>query len=115
VFATRAAVASHHSAAALHRLALLHDPPAGLVTLTLAPARRQNRPKPAADETLRGTPCRKVTASDGAIGFSVWIDSEHVRQAQTVQPTLDQTGTMTKTLELWDFGVAASSPPGVPG
>lgn len=58
----------------------------------------------AGDETLRGTPCRKIAASDGAIAVSVWIDEEHIRQAQTVEPTSDQTGTMTKTLELWDFG-----------
>jgi hypothetical protein len=64
----------------------------------------------AGDETLRGTPCRKVAASDGTIGFSVWIDEKHIRQAQTVEPTLDQTGTMTKTLELWDFGLLARSP-----
>lgn len=43
----RAAVASHHSAATLHRLALLHSPPAGTVTLTLAPPRRRNRAGPA--------------------------------------------------------------------
>jgi hypothetical protein len=45
--AGRAAVASHHSAAILHRLALLHAAPAGLVTLTLGPQRRRNRAGPA--------------------------------------------------------------------
>jgi len=64
----------------------------------------------AGDETLRGTRCRRLTASDGAIEFSVWIDQEHIRQVQTVQPSLDEVGTMTKTLELWDFGVPARSP-----
>jgi hypothetical protein len=71
---------------------------------------RVSQARYAGDETLRGTPCRKVTASDGAIEFSVWIDEEHIRQAQTVQPALDQSGTMTKTLELWDFGVPVRSP-----
>ena len=45
--ASRAAVASHQSAATLHRLALLKSPPAGLVTLTLPPAGRRNRASPA--------------------------------------------------------------------
>jgi hypothetical protein len=64
----------------------------------------------AGDETLRGTPCRKLAASDGILEFSVWIDEEHIRQVQTVQPAGDEPGTMTKTVELWDFGVPARSP-----
>ena len=58
----------------------------------------------AGDETLRGTPCRKVglskivlrmrptssqaavseSASDDPAEFTVWIDEEHIRQVQTV-------------------------------
>lgn len=41
------AVASHHSAATLHRLALLAAPPADVVTLTLPPAKPWNRTRPA--------------------------------------------------------------------
>jgi very-short-patch-repair endonuclease/predicted transcriptional regulator of viral defense system len=41
------AVASYHSAAQLHRLSLLTSPPAGTVALTLPPARKWNRAKPA--------------------------------------------------------------------
>jgi hypothetical protein len=41
--AGRAAVASHHSAATLHRLTLLKSPPAAIVTLTLPPPSRRNR------------------------------------------------------------------------
>jgi hypothetical protein len=43
----RQAVASHHSAALLHRLDLLRSPPAGIVTLTLPPAKPWNRGRPA--------------------------------------------------------------------
>ncbi len=64
----------------------------------------------AGHETLRGTPCRKVAASDGIIEFSVWIDGEHIRQARTVQPASEEGGTMTKTVELWDFSVPARLP-----
>lgn len=42
----RNAVASHHSAATLHRLALLKSPPAGIVTLTLPPQDRRERAGP---------------------------------------------------------------------
>jgi hypothetical protein len=42
-----AAVASHHSAATLHRLALLKSPPAGTVTVTLPPSRRRDKKRPA--------------------------------------------------------------------
>jgi hypothetical protein len=41
------AVASYHSAALLQRLSLLTSPPAGTVTLTLPPARKWNRARPA--------------------------------------------------------------------
>jgi Protein of unknown function (DUF559) len=41
------AVASYQSAARLHRLSLLAEPPKGAVTLTLPPARKRNRAKPA--------------------------------------------------------------------
>lgn len=44
----REAVASHHSAARLHRLDLLKSPPEEVVALTLAPSRRWNRPDSAA-------------------------------------------------------------------
>ncbi len=51
VFAARAvighdAVPSHHSAATLHRVNLLHSPLPGTVTLTLPPTRRWNRQHP---------------------------------------------------------------------
>jgi len=41
------AVASYHSAALLHRLSLLMSPPEGTVTLTLPPANKWNRARPA--------------------------------------------------------------------
>jgi Protein of unknown function (DUF559) len=41
------AVASYQSAARLHRLSLLAEPPKGAVTLTLPPDRKRNRAKPA--------------------------------------------------------------------
>jgi hypothetical protein len=44
--AGRAAVASHHSAATLHRLALLKSLPTGTVTLTLPPSKRRERAGP---------------------------------------------------------------------
>jgi hypothetical protein len=45
--ATGNAIASYHSAALLHRLSLLTSPPEGTVTLTLPPAKKWNRAKPA--------------------------------------------------------------------
>jgi hypothetical protein len=43
----RDAVASHHSAAVLHRLSLISEQPPSTVTLTLPPPRRWNRADPA--------------------------------------------------------------------
>jgi hypothetical protein len=51
-----------------------------------------------------------IIARDGTIGFSVWIDEEHIRQARIAQSFLDESDTMTKTVELWDFGVLARAP-----
>jgi hypothetical protein len=79
----------------------------------------------AGDETLRGTPCRKVILSkilpemrarfqpsgdpEDLAGFTVWTDEEHIRQVQAEVIYSDKSGVKTKTLELWDFGVPVDS------
>jgi hypothetical protein len=80
------------------------------------------------NETLRGTPCRKIILSKILLAmrparpeearsakedsrsdlaeFTVWIDEEYVRQVQAAEGP----GNMeTRTLELWDFGVQDDS------
>jgi hypothetical protein len=80
----------------------------------------------AGDETLRGTPCRKVilskillemsvtfrlsgSAEEDPAEFTVWIDEDHVRQVMAEVTLSDHSGLETKTLELWDFGVPVDS------
>jgi hypothetical protein len=69
----------------------------------------------AGDETLRGTPCRRLILSkistmrpaasaEDPAEFTVWIDAEHVRQVQSEVVLSDKSGVETRTLELWDFG-----------
>jgi hypothetical protein len=58
--------------------------------------------RPAGEEMLHGTLCRRIVADDGTTEFTVWIDDEHIRQVQTV--ARDPFGTSTETLELRDFG-----------
>ena len=57
-------------------------------------------------ETVRGTPCQVIAARVGPDEFTVWIDDEHIRRVRTVQHgSSDPVDlSMTKTLELWDFG-----------
>jgi hypothetical protein len=91
----------------------------------------------AGDETLRGTPCRKVILSkilpemrarfqlsghpkEDPAEFTVWIDEEHIRQVQAEVILSDKSGVETKTLKLRDFGVPVDSLdwtrfPGYPG
>jgi hypothetical protein len=62
-------------------------------------------------ETVRGTPCRVVAAQAGSVEFTIWIDDEHIRRIQSVWSGLDErvNGSVTRTLELWDFGSADGS------
>jgi hypothetical protein len=60
---------------------------------------------------VRGTPCRVVAVRADSVEFTVWIDDEHIRRIQSVWNTSDQrvNGSVTRTLELWDFGSADGS------
>jgi hypothetical protein len=62
-------------------------------------------------ETVRGTPCRVVAARADSVEFTIWIDDEHIRRIQSVWNGLDErvNGSVTRTLELWDFGIAEGS------
>lgn len=57
-------------------------------------------------ETVRGTPCQIIAARVGAAEFTVWIDDEYIRRVQTKQGGSSERIdlSLTKTLELWDFG-----------
>jgi hypothetical protein len=57
-------------------------------------------------ETVRGTPCQIIAARVGPAEFKVWIDEEHIRRVQTEQGGSSERIdlSLTKTLELWDFG-----------
>jgi hypothetical protein len=61
-------------------------------------------------ETVRGTPCL-VAAQADSVEFTIWIDDEHVRRVQSVWNGSDErvNGSVTRTLELWDFGTAEGS------
>ncbi len=63
------------------------------------------------DETVRGTLCRVVAARADSVEFTVWIDDEHIRRIQSVWNGSDQrvNGSVSRTLELWDFGTADDS------
>lgn len=79
------------------------------------------------EETLRGTPCRTVLLSkvvrelrlasrpaiseeeDNPAEFTVWLDEHHVRQIETDLSSPGDRGSVTKILELWDFGVPVDS------
>jgi hypothetical protein len=82
----------------------------------------------AGEETLRGTPCRKVILSkvlremrpasavsqedekeDNPAEFTVWIDEHHVRQLETDIFFSRNRSLGTEILELWDFGVPVDS------
>ena len=60
----------------------------------------------AGHETVRGTPCQVIAARVGPDEVTVWVDDEHIRRVRTVQHgSSDRVDlSMTKTLELWDFG-----------
>jgi hypothetical protein len=62
--------------------------------------------RPAGHETVRGTPCQIIAARVGPAEFKVWIDEEHIRRVQTEQGGSSERIdlSLTKTLELWDFG-----------
>lgn len=66
---------------------------------------------PAGDESLRGTPCRKLAVRAGSTEFTVWIDDERIRQIQLeVHASNEHASTSeTRTTELWDFGVPVDS------
>jgi hypothetical protein len=57
-------------------------------------------------ETVRGTPCQIIAAKVGSTEFTIWIDDEHIRRVQTGQGGSSERIdlSLTKTLELWDFG-----------
>ena len=82
----------------------------------------------AGEETLRGTPCRKVILSkvlrelrparaasqedekeDNPAEFMAWIDGHHVRQLETDVFLSGNRSLGTEILELWDFGVPVDS------
>lgn len=62
--------------------------------------------RPAGHETVRGTPCQIIAARAGSAEYTVWIDEEHIRRVQTEQSGSSERIdlSLTKTLELWDFG-----------
>ena len=62
--------------------------------------------RPAGHETVRGTPCRVVAARADSLEFTIWFDDEHIRRVQSVwnAPAKFVSGSVTRTLELWDFG-----------
>jgi Predicted periplasmic protein (DUF2092) len=62
-------------------------------------------------ETVRGTPCRVVAVRADSAEFTIWIDDEHIRRIQSVWDTSDErvNSSVTRTLELWDFGTADGS------
>jgi hypothetical protein len=67
--------------------------------------------RPVGRETVRGAPCRVVAVRADSVEFTVWIDDEHVRRIQSVwnAPGEHVNGSVTRTLELWDFGTADGS------
>jgi hypothetical protein len=60
----------------------------------------------AGQETVRGTLCQVIAARLGPDECTVWVDDKHIRRVRTVQRgSSDRVDlSMTKTLELWDFG-----------
>ncbi len=66
--------------------------------------------RPAGHETVRGTPCRVVAARADSFEFTIWFDDEHIRRVQSVWnvPAQLVSGSVTRTLELWDFGAGES-------
>jgi hypothetical protein len=60
----------------------------------------------AGHETVRGTPCQIIAARVGSTEYTIWIDDEHIRRVQTEQGGSSERIdlSLTKTLELWDFG-----------
>jgi hypothetical protein len=63
----------------------------------------------AGEETLRGTPCRKVIVDTGSTETTIWIDQQHVRQVQALDAVEDGNPSRIKTIELWDFGAPVAS------
>jgi hypothetical protein len=67
------------------------------------------------EEALRGTPCRVIAVRAGSDRFTVWIDHEHVRRIQSEYhgrgygQLHSGSAKVTKTFELWDFGVLVDS------
>jgi hypothetical protein len=62
--------------------------------------------RPVGHETVRGTPCQVIAVTAGSAEYTVWIDDEHVRRVQDEQGGSSERIdlSLTKTLELWDFG-----------
>jgi hypothetical protein len=62
--------------------------------------------RPVGHEAVRGTPCQIIAARVGSAEFTVWIDDEHIRRVQTGEGGSSERIdlSLTKTLELWDFG-----------
>lgn len=65
--------------------------------------------RPAGYETVRGTRCRVVAARAGSAEFTIWIDDEHIRRVRSVWNVAGKPVSVTRTLELWDFGAADGS------
>jgi len=67
--------------------------------------------RPVGHETVRGTPCRVVAVRADSVEFTIWIDDEHIRWIQSVWNSSDErvNSSVTRTLELWDFGTADGS------
>jgi hypothetical protein len=66
--------------------------------------------RPAGHETVRGAPCRVVTVQAGSLELTVWTDDEHVRRIQSQRNLSGEhaSGSVLRTLELWDFGAEDS-------
>ena len=63
----------------------------------------------AGEETMRGTPCGMVAVSAGRARFTVWIDDDYIGRIRFQERGSGARSgaslTLTRTLELWDFGV----------
>jgi hypothetical protein len=89
-----------------HRSKAQQDEPLEL----LARLRGATDARDVGDETVRGVPCRAVTVSAGAGEYTVCVDEEHIRRVRSKEsgPGERPGASITRTLDLWDFGVQDS-------
>lgn len=88
---------------ARHRSRPSPDEPLGL----LGKLSRVTDARQVGREPVRGTPCRVIAVKADSAEFTVWIDDEHTRRIRTETSggSSERVSlSVTKTLELWDFG-----------